>query len=161
MLAEHVQILKWIITLFVSSETGFIRGTHKSFHILFAAHSQDRQKKYERSARQEQHKLELSQEAAAAIPQTQIFGVPLDEIVQREKTDIPNIVVDCIRWLENTKGDTEGLFRVAASATELSARKKAADSEGRVNLDGVDDPHLVAGLLKVGLTYVEFWFRRY
>jgi len=120
-----------------------IPGTGSNICLLYL------KKKHDRATKLEQRKLQLAMEADAALKKTQVFGVDLKEIVARDGTDVPIIIIICMQWLKTTTGDIEGLFRVAPSSNDLVARTKEIDKTGKVDLTGVLDPHLTTGLIKV------------
>eukprot|EP00011_Vannellida_sp_DIVA3-517-6-12_P001288 CAMPEP_0114633438 /NCGR_PEP_ID=MMETSP0168-20121206/15455_1 /TAXON_ID=95228 ORGANISM="Vannella sp., Strain DIVA3 517/6/12" /NCGR_SAMPLE_ID=MMETSP0168 /ASSEMBLY_ACC=CAM_ASM_000044 /LENGTH=533 /DNA_ID=CAMNT_0001845089 /DNA_START=18 /DNA_END=1619 /DNA_ORIENTATION=- len=78
-----------------------------------------------------------------------VFCVPLDSIVQVDpETDIPIVVRDTIAYLES-RVEIEGLFRLSGSAIAIAQLKERYDSGEEVDLSSIQDPHAVAGLLKL------------
>ena len=51
---------------------------------------------------------------------TQIFETPLAEAVKRDHSDLPRVVVACIKYLQPRVADLEGVFRVSGSADKIS-----------------------------------------
>jgi len=84
-----------------------------------------------------------------------IFGTPLDEILGRpDHTDyeIPIVVDKCIKYFkEKEANNVQGIFRLSAGATMIQELKKAFDRGEDVSLSHIEDPHVVAGLLKLFL----------
>eukprot|EP01094_Clydonella_sp_ATCC50884_P000560 TRINITY_DN10436_c0_g1_i1.p1 TRINITY_DN10436_c0_g1~~TRINITY_DN10436_c0_g1_i1.p1 ORF type:complete len:478 (+),score=125.25 TRINITY_DN10436_c0_g1_i1:118-1551(+) len=82
--------------------------------------------------------------AAAAGP---VFAVPLDQIGAVED-GVPAIVLRSIEALRPHKS-LMGIFRKSGSALAIQELKKRFDKGENVDLTAVDDPHAVAGLLKL------------
>lgn len=62
-----------------------------------------------------------------------IFGVPLEDICERENTLIPTIVVKLLEEIEMRGLDEVGLYRVPGSVGSINALKNAFDEEGAIN----------------------------
>ncbi|THH14803.1 hypothetical protein EW146_g5582 [Bondarzewia mesenterica] len=91
---------------------------------------------------------------AAFNPST--FGEPLDAIFRLQERNYPHqripiilpFLADGILALGGTKA--EGIFRVPGDGDSVSELKLRID-KGYYNLEGVDDPHVLASLLKLWL----------
>jgi hypothetical protein len=67
--------------------------------------------------------------------------------------EIPDILAQCISFVEATGLTTEGIYRKSGSAADIEVRKEKYN-RGRVNSvvrDAESDPHAIAGLLKLWL----------
>lgn len=62
-----------------------------------------------------------------------VFGVPLEDVCEREGTVIPSIVVKLLEELELRGLDEIGLYRIPGSVGSINALKKAFDEEGALN----------------------------
>jgi len=91
---------------------------------------------------------------AAFNPST--FGESLDAIIRLQERNYPQqkvpiilpFLTDGILALGGTKA--EGIFRVPGDGDSVSELKLRID-RGYYNLDGVDDPHILASLMKLWL----------
>ena len=91
---------------------------------------------------------------AAFNPST--FGESLDAIIRLQERNYPRqkvpiilpFLADGILALGGTK--SEGIFRVPGDGDSVSELKVRID-RGYYNLDGVDDPHILASLMKLWL----------
>uniref|UniRef100_A0A182XYA9 Uncharacterized protein n=1 Tax=Anopheles stephensi TaxID=30069 RepID=A0A182XYA9_ANOST len=79
-----------------------------------------------------------------------LFGAKLQQVIKREKRDIPFIVSACVREVER-RGMTEvGIYRVSGSASDVAKLKKSFETnayEAEQLLKEVDI-HSVTGILK-------------
>eukprot|EP01119_Soliformovum_irregulare_P015638 TRINITY_DN4425_c0_g1_i1.p1 TRINITY_DN4425_c0_g1~~TRINITY_DN4425_c0_g1_i1.p1 ORF type:complete len:511 (-),score=117.45 TRINITY_DN4425_c0_g1_i1:120-1472(-) len=81
--------------------------------------------------------------------ESQVFGVPLQDLLDRDGVRIPHIVVQCINYLRQHGLETEGLFRISPNQEELLEITEKFNDGQRVDfLNPRSDPHLVAGVLK-------------
>ncbi|CCF56539.1 hypothetical protein KAFR_0B02410 [Kazachstania africana CBS 2517] len=62
-----------------------------------------------------------------------IFGVPLEDICEREGTIVPTIVVKLLEEIELRGLDEIGLYRIPGSVGSINALKNAFDEEGAVD----------------------------
>ncbi|CEP63049.1 GTPase-activating protein BEM2 LALA0_S07e01266g [Lachancea lanzarotensis] len=62
-----------------------------------------------------------------------IFGVPIEDVCEREGSIIPNIVVKLLEEIELRGLDEMGLYRVPGSVGSINALKSAFDEEGAVS----------------------------
>lgn len=62
-----------------------------------------------------------------------VFGVPLEDVCEREGTMIPSIVVKLLEEIELRGLDEVGLYRIPGSVGSVNALKNAFDEEGAVN----------------------------
>lgn len=57
------------------------------------------------------------------------FGRPITEILTREGSKVPSIVIQCLETIESLGGiDTEGLFRISGESKELQTLKEYFDN---------------------------------
>eukprot|EP01102_Stenamoeba_stenopodia_P002390 TRINITY_DN1220_c0_g1_i3.p1 TRINITY_DN1220_c0_g1~~TRINITY_DN1220_c0_g1_i3.p1 ORF type:complete len:541 (+),score=106.66 TRINITY_DN1220_c0_g1_i3:182-1804(+) len=79
------------------------------------------------------------------------FGVDLLQASQRRlaRNSIPRVMQDCVEYLKQEGASYEGLFRVPGSASLIEYYKDQYDQGEEVNLSECNDPHTVAGLLKL------------
>ncbi|KAA3680031.1 uncharacterized protein DEA37_0003772 [Paragonimus westermani] len=68
---------------------------------------------------------------AAAYSSTVTFGLPLKDIVDRDRTDIPLIVMDIFDYLFNNHGlEAEGIFRVNGNSRTVDNLRNLMDENG-------------------------------
>jgi len=77
------------------------------------------------------------------------FGVPLQQILDREKKEVPLLVFAAIQYLERAL-DEEGILRLSGSSVEIQAIREQI-AKGNLDFTG-RDPHAVSSVLKS-------WFR--
>ncbi|GAM17316.1 hypothetical protein SAMD00019534_004910 [Acytostelium subglobosum LB1] len=81
-----------------------------------------------------------------------IFGTDLDELMRQQKNefpqvDVPLILINFVQTLLKLNAlETEGIFRMSPSHTQIQQEKLRLDEGG--TLDHLTDVHLVASLLK-------------
>jgi len=86
-----------------------------------------------------------------------VFGSTLIDVMERQRTAgllllYPQIINDSILYLDNDETlKTEGLFRLSGSAMLINDLKSQVDKGNQADLSQVNDPHAVAGLLKMYL----------
>eukprot|EP01100_Stratorugosa_tubuloviscum_P000118 TRINITY_DN1026_c0_g1_i2.p1 TRINITY_DN1026_c0_g1~~TRINITY_DN1026_c0_g1_i2.p1 ORF type:complete len:235 (+),score=53.38 TRINITY_DN1026_c0_g1_i2:55-759(+) len=83
-------------------------------------------------------------------PIIRIWGEPLEIIITRENSIIPNIVTKCIDYLSQTKIlQEEGLLRLAGSNSDVQLWQQKIENREEINFFSTNaDPHSVADLLK-------------
>ncbi|PRP85319.1 RhoGAP domain-containing protein [Planoprotostelium fungivorum] len=85
---------------------------------------------------------------------SKVFGVTLGEVMGRPDHDshkIPIVVERSVQYLYRCHANTiQGIFRLSGSSQQIQALRKKFDL-GEASFDTVDDPHVVAGLLKLFL----------
>ena len=81
---------------------------------------------------------------------TGAFGMPLSTLVPNENGDIPYIITDCIKAIEERGLTEEGIYRIPGRAADIEALKMHF-SCGRVNLSEEHWPDInaIAGALKL------------
>ncbi|EFA75512.1 RhoGAP domain-containing protein [Heterostelium album PN500] len=90
--------------------------------------------------------------SSQSIPLHPIFGTDLEELMDQQKKDfpqidIPLILINFIQTLLKLNAlETEGIFRMSPPHTQLQQEKQKLDEGG--GLDHIQDVHLVASLLK-------------
>jgi hypothetical protein len=75
-----------------------------------------------------------------------LFGMSLAEHSKLGKREVALVIQDCVEALRDGCLDTEGLFRIAGSATKVKFLKNSFNAQQRNAKD--HDPHTVAGCLK-------------
>eukprot|EP00029_Vermamoeba_vermiformis_P009822 TRINITY_DN5038_c0_g1_i2.p1 TRINITY_DN5038_c0_g1~~TRINITY_DN5038_c0_g1_i2.p1 ORF type:complete len:260 (+),score=45.87 TRINITY_DN5038_c0_g1_i2:292-1071(+) len=83
-----------------------------------------------------------------------VFGVPLANVLKDKNGQpwpscVPPIVEDTVNYLEARALKEEGLFRISAALSDLQTLKAKYNTDVRIDLSDVLDPHLVASLLKM------------
>ncbi|XP_058977626.1 active breakpoint cluster region-related protein isoform X2 [Musca domestica] len=79
-----------------------------------------------------------------------LFGAKMQQVLKREKRDIPFIISACIREVEKRGMSEVGIYRVSGSASDLAKLKKSFETnayEAEQLLKDVDI-HSVTGILK-------------
>jgi hypothetical protein len=77
-----------------------------------------------------------------------VFGVPLAQTIPPGR-ELPPLVEDCIRYLEERALDVEGIFRLSGSTTAIEKYVEMYNSGTPPDLSKERDPHTVTGLLKL------------
>eukprot|EP01103_Thecamoeba_quadrilineata_P008064 TRINITY_DN17852_c0_g1_i1.p1 TRINITY_DN17852_c0_g1~~TRINITY_DN17852_c0_g1_i1.p1 ORF type:complete len:606 (-),score=137.21 TRINITY_DN17852_c0_g1_i1:59-1876(-) len=96
--------------------------------------------------------IKAIRERSATGAATKVFGTPLAKVMSRpNNTNLPLILDKSLSFLEKHGLEVEGLFRISASASVIEKYKDEFDLSKDVDLAGVDDPHIVGGLLKLYL----------
>jgi len=83
-----------------------------------------------------------------------IFGEPLEEIVNRPENNglaIPVIMDATINYLAEKAITVEGIFRISGGSREIKEMRRCWDEGEEIDLNDVEDPHVVAGILKLYL----------
>eukprot|EP01114_Cavostelium_apophysatum_P016541 TRINITY_DN4728_c0_g1_i1.p1 TRINITY_DN4728_c0_g1~~TRINITY_DN4728_c0_g1_i1.p1 ORF type:complete len:615 (+),score=174.42 TRINITY_DN4728_c0_g1_i1:70-1914(+) len=84
-----------------------------------------------------------------------IFGATLEDALDRPDhadLEVPVVVDKCIKYLMEGKAlELQGIFRLSGSQPQITQLKKDFDKGENVNLSTVEDPHVIAGLLKLYL----------
>ncbi|KAJ3437215.1 rho/rac/cdc gtpase-activating protein [Anaeramoeba flamelloides] len=83
-----------------------------------------------------------------------LFGGSLENAICKRKdgVQIPSIVENAVKYLENPKRKAlqmEGLFRVSGESNEIKRIKSLYNKDEIVDLETVQNPHVVTGLLKL------------
>ncbi|GAM21390.1 hypothetical protein SAMD00019534_045650 [Acytostelium subglobosum LB1] len=79
-----------------------------------------------------------------------IFGVPLERTIP-PGAEVPMIVTQAIDYIEKRAMDVVGIFRLSGSVNTIENWKKMYDKGDKCDLMLENDPHAVAGLLKLYL----------
>lgn len=79
------------------------------------------------------------------------FGVPLEFLHDRDKTNVPIIVTRISEYLKNNGLQLEGLFRVNGNMKVVDRLKTAFDKCGDADLEEIGDVAAAASLLKMFL----------
>lgn len=80
-----------------------------------------------------------------------VFGVPLRDVLARQKDSkfLPNIVRDCISYIDENALEQEGIFRLSATASTVEYYKDQYDLGEKVQLSHISDHNLPAALMKL------------
>lgn len=76
-------------------------------------------------------------------------GVVFGGSIDRTSNEIPVVMMKCVEYLDNTGLHFEGIFRKSGSLAQLNELKAKFERGEDVDLSGIMDPHVVAGLLKM------------
>ncbi|KAI8074075.1 hypothetical protein BC940DRAFT_79506 [Gongronella butleri] len=81
---------------------------------------------------------------------TTVYGVSLDQLLQREHTDIPMLVKTCIGEIEHRGLEEVGIYRVAGTGSMVQELKKEFNrgTKVQVGVDHYPDINVVADALK-------------
>jgi len=81
-----------------------------------------------------------------------IFGISLDEAVLKSSqivSNVPDVVAMCIVYIREKAVEEEGIFRISGSQTKIKELRETIDEGLSVNLNEVNDVHVISGLLKL------------
>jgi len=84
--------------------------------------------------------------------ETAVFGIPLDEAIQKSAKihpNVPDVVTKCVQYLMKKALKSEGIFRVSGSTQSVKDLKESFDRGENVDLNRILDENVVAGLLKL------------
>ncbi|XP_068834589.1 rho GTPase-activating protein 27 isoform X5 [Capricornis sumatraensis] len=81
----------------------------------------------------------------------QVFGCPLAELCEREKSSVPRFVQQSIRAVEARGLDIDGLYRISGNLATIQKLRYKVDHDERLDLeDGHwEDVHVITGALKL------------
>jgi len=83
----------------------------------------------------------------------QVFGAPLEEVLEREQQNIPVVVTKCIDALQHAGLHHEGMFRISGTQEEISSLRTAIDRGEAVGLNfRAYSVHTVCDVLKLYLS---------
>ncbi|KAL6043201.1 Rho GTPase-activating protein 44 [Balamuthia mandrillaris] len=83
---------------------------------------------------------------------TQIFGMPLELILQRDGGTIPKIVEQCLYYVEKYAMDTIGVFRISGNQVQIRNLIGRINNGEIINFEKEGtDCHIVTGILKTFL----------
>ncbi|EPS26662.1 hypothetical protein POX_g09036 [Penicillium oxalicum] len=94
-----------------------------------------------------------SQGAPNLPPLNPVFGVPLNDLYERDKTAVPLLVYQCFQAVELFGLETEGIYRLSGSANHINHLKALFDNDAS-SVDFTSPEHFfhdvnsVAGLVK-------------
>ncbi|XP_033098670.1 active breakpoint cluster region-related protein-like isoform X2 [Anneissia japonica] len=80
-----------------------------------------------------------------------VFGVRIQQVIARERTQIPNIVSLCIQEVEKRGLEETGIYRISGSSGDVAKLKNAFENHHKSieSMLGQTDIHAVAGLMKL------------
>merc|ERR1712137_1451582 len=112
----------------------------------------DDYKKYAKEALTQHHLMKANRSTTSnsfkEAANVKVFGCPLDELIKREDSIIPEIVNQMISRLMVTAPTLEGVFRISAMKSALMKLQEEIDKGQMVDFADVPDAHLVPALLK-------------
>jgi len=95
----------------------------------------------------------LSNNEEYQVPnETKIFGIPLEEAIQKSSTlieGIPDVITKCASFIRERGLKEEGIFRLSGSQQAVKDLKFSFDKGLNPDLNEVMDEHVVTGLLKL------------
>ncbi|XP_028400755.1 active breakpoint cluster region-related protein-like [Dendronephthya gigantea] len=85
-----------------------------------------------------------------SVSSSGVFGVSLDAVVKREKSEIPLVVIACCNEIERRGIDELGIYRVSGVSSDVRRLKEKFDENSQEALVYISeaDIHAVAGTLK-------------
>lgn len=81
----------------------------------------------------------------------QLFGKNKKGGFDRNSTTPPQIIIDCVAYLEKNCLQLEGIFRIPGNNTDIKGLKEKYEKGKVPNLAKIKEPHTVSGLLKAYL----------
>ncbi|EDV27346.1 uncharacterized protein TRIADDRAFT_52954 [Trichoplax adhaerens] len=93
------------------------------------------------------------QKSIEQSPRKKVFGVTLTEHLQTFKREIAVVLEECIKYITENAMETEGLFRITGSASQMKLLRAAYDGVGSIESilderDFIPGIHSIAGTLK-------------
>ncbi|XP_064127065.1 rho GTPase-activating protein 27 isoform X6 [Loxodonta africana] len=81
----------------------------------------------------------------------QVFGCALAALCERERSQVPRFVQQCIRTVEARGLDIDGLYRVSGNLATIQKLRYKVDHDERLDLDDGrwEDVHVITGALKL------------
>ncbi|XP_037348739.1 LOW QUALITY PROTEIN: rho GTPase-activating protein 27 [Talpa occidentalis] len=81
----------------------------------------------------------------------QVFGCPLEELCERERSSVPRFVQQCIRTVEARGLDIDGLYRISGNLATIQKLRYRVNHDERLDLDDGrwEDVHVITGALKL------------
>ncbi|KAG8505027.1 Rho GTPase-activating protein 27 [Galemys pyrenaicus] len=81
----------------------------------------------------------------------QVFGCPLEELCERDRSPVPRFVQQCIRTVEARGLDIDGLYRISGNLATIQKLRHRVDHDERLDLDDGrwEDVHVITGALKL------------
>ncbi|XP_065754202.1 rho GTPase-activating protein 27 isoform X6 [Phocoena phocoena] len=81
----------------------------------------------------------------------QVFGCALAVLCERERSQVPRFVQQCIRAVEARGLDIDGLYRISGNLATIQKLRYKVDHDERLDLDDGrwEDVHVITGALKL------------
>ncbi|XP_057392701.1 rho GTPase-activating protein 27 [Balaenoptera acutorostrata] len=81
----------------------------------------------------------------------QVFGCALAVLCERERSQVPRFVQQCIRTVEARGLDIDGLYRISGNLATIQKLRYKVDHDERLDLDDGrwEDVHVITGALKL------------
>eukprot|EP01100_Stratorugosa_tubuloviscum_P008146 TRINITY_DN3391_c3_g1_i1.p1 TRINITY_DN3391_c3_g1~~TRINITY_DN3391_c3_g1_i1.p1 ORF type:complete len:984 (+),score=447.10 TRINITY_DN3391_c3_g1_i1:118-3069(+) len=76
-----------------------------------------------------------------------VFASNLADLVSREKSDFPRFLQSALLYIEKNALEVQGIFRIGAVKDDLQYWQEKIDNDD-YDVDKINDPHIVAGLIK-------------
>ncbi|KAB0390780.1 hypothetical protein E2I00_011201, partial [Balaenoptera physalus] len=88
---------------------------------------------------------------AAAWTLGRVFGCALAVLCERERSQVPRFVQQCIRTVEARGLDIDGLYRISGNLATIQKLRYKVDHDERLDLDDGrwEDVHVITGALKL------------
>eukprot|EP01126_Amoeba_proteus_P012815 TRINITY_DN15310_c0_g2_i1.p1 TRINITY_DN15310_c0_g2~~TRINITY_DN15310_c0_g2_i1.p1 ORF type:complete len:338 (-),score=81.59 TRINITY_DN15310_c0_g2_i1:474-1487(-) len=81
-----------------------------------------------------------------------IFGINLEELLEREGGDVPRLVLRCCEFIRQNGIDQKELFKISRNLNEIAKQfSDLIDEEGEINFSEYCDVHDITALLKLFL----------
>lgn len=81
-----------------------------------------------------------------------VFGFPLETVLRREGSKIPNLIRKCVEEINARGLETTGIYRICGNAAKKKALRAQFDNDSsNVNLNSTENPvdvNIITGLLK-------------
>ncbi|PRP74760.1 RhoGAP domain-containing protein [Planoprotostelium fungivorum] len=133
--------------------------SEKARRMLMGSNEEEQKtlKKMEKAAKKQEEALqEQERQAEKKREKEDRKSRGSDDRRSRSSKISSEVIVYCLRYLENYGFDTEGILRVSGSSVEVKALKRMLDN-GKMNVleDETADIHVVSGVLKQTLKEME------
>jgi hypothetical protein len=84
----------------------------------------------------------------ASVSDSEVYGVPLDAILSREKGTVPLLVLSCTAVLRKRGFNSVGLFRLAGLKSNVDTLKASINNGTVVDFDKIENENDIGDLLK-------------
>jgi len=83
-----------------------------------------------------------------AAADSKVFGCSLEELINREQSDVPQFIDNITKFLLKVGPELEGVFRISPMKSSMNEVRERIDRGENVDYSELEDPHIVSGLLK-------------
>ncbi|XP_039623981.1 rho GTPase-activating protein 35 [Polypterus senegalus] len=125
-------------------------STQKGSNSVIEIEGEDKKRNLLKSLRRTSKKPRQKSRPSITKPplESNYFGVPLSNVVSVERP-IPLFIEKCIRYIEGTGINTEGLYRVSGNKAEMESMQRQFDQDHNLDLAEKDfTVNAVAGAMK-------------